>query len=91
MEFTDIKLRPERDKRRQKVDFNFDHLDNSSSFYFYFYLKYEILFLIEAETIIIMKKVHLFIKTQRVSPLTRSYSVHCPVTGLVQLGLLNYN
>ena len=89
MEFTDIKLRPERDKRRQKVDFNFDHLDHSSSFYFY--LKYEILFLIEAETIIIMKKVHLFIKTQRVSPLTRSYSVHCPVTGLVQLGLLNYN
>ena len=60
MEFTDIKLRPERDKRRQKVDFNFDHLDHSSSFYFY--LKYEILFLIEAETIIIMKKVHLFIK-----------------------------
>ena len=60
MEFTDIKLRPERDKRRQKVDFNFDHLDHSSSFYFY--LKYEILFLIEAETTIIMKKVHLFIK-----------------------------
>ena len=45
-------------KARQKVDFNFDHLDHS--FIFPISIKYEIMaFLIEAETI--SKKVHLFI------------------------------